>query len=729
YAVFGSGNDPASANDFTGGVLPTGTATFADQGSEATITITVAADTRVEPDENFTLTISNPSSQVRLSNTTAVGTIQNDDNEQGPTPAFSISAADGDEFEGNTGAATFSFVVTRSGSAAGSASVDFAVTGSGTNAATADDFASATLPSGTVNFADGETSQTIAINIAGDTAVEEDETFTVTLSGASTPAVIQTATAVGTIRNDDVDPVAATPTLSIVASDGDEAEGDAGTATLTFTVTRGANIMGSTSVDYVVTGTATDPATADDFVGGVLPSGTISFADGVAMQTITVGIVGDTNVETDEGFVVTLSGATGNAVIQTASANGIVRNDDLPVDSAVLSIAATDADKAEGNTGTTPLTFTVTRSGTTNTPVSVDYAIVPATTNGVNAADFGGTLPTGTVSFAAGVLSQVITLNVSGDTSFEQDESFTLSLSNSSSGAVITGATAAGVIRNDDSSAVGQARILAPNRVVRAHLIPASELPTAIIFRAVAPTTVTAVPIGTVSFSDDVIIYDGSVQPIGGYVNGVATAELTTLGFYAVVFPAQSTERLYSIGSSAGGAALVGPGEVPGMMLTNIFRASDTNGDGDLTPGDALNVLNGLATQAAEVRGELPALTEGQFFIDVNRDGNLTPADALFVLNELAAERQRDTAGQASGEFAANDFIRTPQAIQVDEVVLEQSLLANESGSTAIDSSDSFSAENDGSIEVATIDRVFQDDGFGASELSDEDLNVLTGTL
>ncbi|MGB7345287.1 MAG: Calx-beta domain-containing protein [Pirellulaceae bacterium] len=854
YAVVGSGNDPASANDFTGGVLPTGTATFADQDAEATITISVAADANVEPDETFTLTISNPSSPVTLSNTTALGTIQNDDADQQPTPTLSISAADGDEFEGNAGSASFSFTITRGGDTTGTASVNYVVTGSGTNAAAADDFAGAALPSGTVNFADGETSQTITINVAGDTvveddetftvtlsgassslviqtaaaigtirnddvdpvaqtptlsivatdgdeaegdsgtatytfavtrsgdstgaasvnyavtglgtnaataddfvggvfplgtvdfadgetsqtisisvagdsAVEDDETFTVTLSGASSPLVIQTAAAIGTIRNDDVDPVAQTPTLSIAASDGDEAEGDSGTTTITFTVMRSGSTTGSTSVDFAITGSATNPATADDFVGGVLPSGTITFADGVTTQTISVGIVGDTNIEPDEGFVVTLSGATGNAAIQAASASGIIRNDDGPVDSAVLSVAAADADKAEGDIGTTPLTFTVTRSGTTTSAVSVDYAVVPATINGVNAADFGGLLPTGTVSFAAGVLSQVITLDVSGDTAFEQDESFTLSLISSSSGAVITNATASGVIRNDDTSAVSQARILAPNQVVRAHLIPASDLPTAIIFRAVAPTTVTALPIGTVSFSDDVIIYDGDVQPIGGYVNGVATAELTTLGFYAVVFPAQASDRLYSIGSSAGSAALVGPGEVPGLMSTNILRASDTNGDGDVTPGDALNVLNGLASQAAEVRGELPALTASQFFIDVNRDGELTPADALFVLNELAAERENNLANQASGEFAASDFMPAPQAGQVDEVVLEESLLASESSSTSMGPFDSFSPESDEAIEIATIDRVFQDDGFGESDLSDQDLDVLMGTL
>ena len=63
-------------------------------------------------------------------------------------------------------------------------------------------------------------------------------------------------------------------------------------------------------------------------------------------------------VESDEAFTVTLSNPSVGAVIGTASANGTIRNDD-----ASLSIAATSADKAEGQAGTTPFTFTVTWIG------------------------------------------------------------------------------------------------------------------------------------------------------------------------------------------------------------------------------------------------------------------------------------------------------------------------------------------------------------------------------
>jgi len=115
-----------------------------------------------------------------------------------------------------------------------------------------------------------------------------------------------------------------------------------------------------------------------------------------------------------------------------------------------LAIAATDADKAEGDTGTTPFTFTITRSGDTTGITSVDFSL----SGDINGADFGGTLPADTVNFAAGETSQVITLDVSGDTDTEPNETFTVTLSNATGGANITTATASGTIQNDDGVAV-----------------------------------------------------------------------------------------------------------------------------------------------------------------------------------------------------------------------------------------------------------------------------------
>jgi hypothetical protein len=232
--------------------------------------------------------------------------------------------------------------------------------------------------------------------------------------------------------------------LAIAVTDADKAEGNAGNIAFTFTVTRTAPLTGTSSATWTVTGNGADPATADDFAGGVFPTGTVNFAATENTQVITVNVSGDTAFEPNQGFTVTLS-ASVDATITTATANGTIQNDDaLPT----LAITATDADKAEGNAGDTPFTFTVSRSGDLTGASSATYTV---TGSGSNAADFqGGTLPIGTVTFAANETTQVITINVLGDAIVEPNEGFTVTLS-AAMGATITTAAANGVIQNDDS--------------------------------------------------------------------------------------------------------------------------------------------------------------------------------------------------------------------------------------------------------------------------------------
>ncbi|WP_375781797.1 Calx-beta domain-containing protein, partial [Microcystis aeruginosa] len=91
-----------------------------------------------------------------------------------------------------------------------------------------------------------------------------------------------------------------------------------------------------------------------DFVGGVLPSGVVSFAAGETSKVITVNVQGDTTVEPDENFTVTLSNATNGTTITTATATGTIENDDVAVPT--LTIAATNASQTEGNSGSKAFT-------------------------------------------------------------------------------------------------------------------------------------------------------------------------------------------------------------------------------------------------------------------------------------------------------------------------------------------------------------------------------------
>ena len=110
-------------------------------------------------------------------------------------PALSI--ADASVAEGNSGTTPLSIAVKLSAASSQVVTVGFA---SANGTATApSDYAPA---SGTLTFQPGETAKTIPIGIVGDTAIEPDETFTVTLSNAVN-ATIADSTATGTITNDD----------------------------------------------------------------------------------------------------------------------------------------------------------------------------------------------------------------------------------------------------------------------------------------------------------------------------------------------------------------------------------------------------------------------------------------------------------------------------------------------------------------------------------------------
>ncbi|HEX8625848.1 MAG TPA: endonuclease/exonuclease/phosphatase family protein, partial [Allosphingosinicella sp.] len=81
----------ADAADFNATQSFTGTVSFADGETSKTITLNVAGDLAVEATETFTVTLSLPQGGADLGDSSATGTITNDDT--GPTPIFVIQGA------------------------------------------------------------------------------------------------------------------------------------------------------------------------------------------------------------------------------------------------------------------------------------------------------------------------------------------------------------------------------------------------------------------------------------------------------------------------------------------------------------------------------------------------------------------------------------------------------------------------------------------------------------
>ena len=352
--------------------------------------------------------------------------------------------------EGNPGdtPTQFDFVVTRSGETGAELSVGWEIQVAGTDPAEVNDLAPGQLTAGTVNFDAGEEQQTVSVFIAGDSAVEADEQFTLTLDANGLPAgtTLGTASAVATISNDDPTTVFISPSL---AQAFDEGNPGGNPATFSYTLTREGDLNQELTVNWQVTPQGDFAVDVDDF-GGSLPNGSVTFEAGAseANTPITFAASTDSAVEPDEQFQVELSlaaSAPAGTLLQLEEVGGRIVNDDV-LPPPEVSIA--DHSQAEGNEGTTDFTFTVSRTGDTTDEVTVDWAI--SLSGEADSGDFPlSQTANGQVTIPANETSTDLTLQVQGDALVEGNETFTVTLSNPTVG-TLGQATATGTIENDD---------------------------------------------------------------------------------------------------------------------------------------------------------------------------------------------------------------------------------------------------------------------------------------
>ncbi|TWA79619.1 hemolysin type calcium-binding protein [Azospirillum brasilense] len=279
---------------------------------------------------------------------------------------LAIAATDADKREGDSGTTAFTFTVTRAGSASGVLTVAWAVAASdGPGGATLDaaDFGG-TLPSGTVSFADGETTKTITILVSGDTDIEPDETFTVTLSNPSvTATAIETASASGTIRNEDpIDPTLTLPTAPTVVAGTAAAiaglsvmDGDSATVTVTLTPGNGSlGLAGPAAISTAGDGTVTISGSVAD-VNTTLASLVFTGAGGHTAASIAVTVAdGDPSTPDASGTLA--------IAVQSAPANVLPSSPTIVAgrSTEVLGLEITDIDGGTMTVVLTPTNGTLT---------------------------------------------------------------------------------------------------------------------------------------------------------------------------------------------------------------------------------------------------------------------------------------------------------------------------------------------------------------------------------
>jgi chitinase len=139
----------------------------------------------------------------------------------------------------------------------------------------------------------------------------------------------------------------------------------------------------------------------------------------------------------------TLVGAPGR-IGDSQAVGTIVDDDSLPV------LSVNDVSVTEGNAGTTTATFTVSLSAASGNAVTFDWATAPGTA----AAGTDYVSATGGRTIAAAATSATIAVTVNGDTVDENNESFTVALTNPANATIGDGSGAGTITDNDPAPAL-----------------------------------------------------------------------------------------------------------------------------------------------------------------------------------------------------------------------------------------------------------------------------------
>ena len=459
WRAFGSGENPANIEDIVADTETSGLLTFGAGETSKKIVLQVQGDIDVEEDEGFTMTLSNPQNAT-ISQETASGTIQNDDNEfevitgtggndiiiPGFT-SFGVTGGEPSDADDTISAVGGNDLVSGGGGAdrlSGGSGDDILIGGSGDDIFA---FFGDTDDDTITDFVQGEDKIDLSAYPETDffsieQRLDRDGNLMIDNYGSRGDTITLPGFGRPLLPDDFIFFSPDLPPVMSIAADASavQAEGDSGATLFTFTVTRTGDTTGESTVDWTARGSGINPADADDAVAGQLFSGTLTFATGETEQRITIEVQGDIVFERPETFTVELSEPV-NAKLGQATATGTILNDDAPPPL----VAITDASQAEGNDGTTDLVFTVTRGGDKNQEVTVEYA----TEDGTATAGTDYTAVSGTLTFEADETEKEVRVPILGDGDAESDENFTVTLSNSSAGTLVR-ATATGTIENDD---------------------------------------------------------------------------------------------------------------------------------------------------------------------------------------------------------------------------------------------------------------------------------------
>ncbi|MGC4016596.1 MAG: Calx-beta domain-containing protein [Luteolibacter sp.] len=340
---------------------------------------------------------------------------------------------------GTEGGSNATLIFHTIGTGSGNVTVNYTVSGTATPGT---DY---TALSGSVSVpVNGSNDTTVTIPITNDTLAEPTETVVATITPGTGYKVYNDPSATALIRDND------SGGERVMVSTYNQTPSEAGPTAANFYFSRAVGTTGALTVNYTVSGTATN---GTDYA---TLSGTCVIPDGAAGVNVPVTPIDDALAEGTESVTVTVASGTGYSVDFPASATFEITDNDAPtltVGFQQTAIATSEQPGALGEYRDLPVVLSASSANTVTVRViagggdamgdDVDWAFV-------DAASSNAVIPYATLTFAPGTTTKNVRIRVKNDGYVEGGETAILQLTAATNATIASGKGTESVLIFDD---------------------------------------------------------------------------------------------------------------------------------------------------------------------------------------------------------------------------------------------------------------------------------------
>ncbi|WP_247312211.1 DUF4082 domain-containing protein [Bradyrhizobium sp. 141] len=396
--------------------------------------------------------------------------------------------------------------------------------------------------------------------------------------------------------------------------------------TATITVVRSGDLQSQTTVEYTTNeiGTAGTATAGLDYIqptfNGRANTGQIVFAPGESTKSFTISIVNDQLTEGTETFAVGLQNPSSGSLGAPRTVLVSIVDDDSPTAIAMADAAVTVTE------GTPTATITLLRSGSATQAATVGFT----TSNGSAVSGLDYTTTSSTVTFAAGQVTQTITIPIINDTTPESDETFTVNLTTPTGATLGAQATTTVKILDNDNPDLG-------NLVGQTAVTGLNE-PTAIDWSPDGRYMLVAQKDGVVRVVDNGTLRSTPLIDLSSEVNDVSDRGLLGIAVNPNFFAGSPYVYLlytYDPPETAGQTGLAGPDQA-GNRPSRLVRVTVNPSTMVADPASEFVLVGKNSTWAYTSRPDL----------DSNGDPSIPPSGIVNGTTITAPASQIDTGAQ-----------------------------------------------------------------------------------